>query len=121
MLTVPIDDNIVPDGYEPVRIGFPRRGELFFVQRQVHSATFDFEHDSQLIVRPIWKPPAWLKPGWIASNKGGVWLWFDQKPEFRNGEYWAIGDTCPVIINTRMLEFTPPPFTDPATSLREIR
>ena len=122
-VTATIEFDGIPEGYEPVRFGVPKQGEFYLHKTLILEATQDHYIDPMpvLIIRPVWLPPAWLKPGWIASNKGAVWLWFDHKPVFKSGKYWAVGDTCPVVINRRMLDFTPPPCTEPAKSLREIK
>lgn len=46
----------VPDGYEAVRYGHPKRGELFYWRKDVSNAAFDFDTDTHLIVRRI-EPP----------------------------------------------------------------
>ena len=70
----------VPEGYEQVRWGFPKKGDSYLgSDGSVLTADFDFDTIQHLIVRKIWTPPEWLKPGWIYINFG-KWCWSDRMP-----------------------------------------
>lgn len=116
-MLIPIDSEIVPDGYEPVRFGLPNIGDHYLANGDIAVATVSIS--PRLIVRQKWQPPAWLKPGWIAMDGDGCWMWFESKPSLKGvdwypnqGEFCAIGFPC--------VEWTPPQAASPANSLREI-
>ena len=69
----------VPEGYEDVRFGRPKNGEsLLNTRGDVEVATSDWVGGHRLIVRKIWTPPEWLKPGWIFLNCD-EWFWTSGK------------------------------------------
>jgi hypothetical protein len=70
------------------------------------------------IVREAWKPPEFLKPGWIAMDTDEFWCWYMHEPRFdvSNGE-WESGGPLTILSH---LNFTPPPCSDPKLSLRRI-
>lgn len=62
MMYVEIQDGVIPDGYEVVRYGLPKRGECFLSPRggAVDGALFDFEREAVLILRkklPVYREP----------------------------------------------------------------
>ena len=75
----------IPEGYEAVRWGKPKRGELFLMDDgKVTDAMFDFEKEHVLIVRKI-EPvldvsKIRLKKGRIAQDENGNNYWYDAKP-----------------------------------------
>lgn len=83
----------IPDGWEVVRWGKPKRGELFLLDDgKVTDAMFDFERDHVLIVRKI-EPvldvsKIRLKKGWIAQDKAGGNYWFSHRPVVKYGDNW---------------------------------
>lgn len=75
-------------------------------------------------VRPKWQPPAWIKPGsWLWGEKDGLW-WIvaSEKPRQRDDGSWsAVSSVCSIINhNDKAIDFTPPPWTDAKSSLRQI-
>lgn len=116
-MLIPIDSEIVPDGYEPVRFGLPNIGDHYIDGRDIFVATVSIA--PRLIVRKKWQPPEWLKPGWIAMDGDGCWMWFQSLP-FLKGDEWfpRQGDFC--AIDLPCVEFTPPQAASPATSLQQI-
>lgn len=76
----------IPEGYEVVRWGKPKRGELFLLDSgKVTDAIFDFEKDHVLIVRktePVLDvSKIRLKKGWIAQDKDGQNYLYCEKPQ----------------------------------------
>ena len=75
----------VPEGYEAVRFGKPKHGEVFLCDNgQVQKARYDFEKNTVLIVRKL-EPvldlsKVRLKKGWIAQDKNGSNYWFSERP-----------------------------------------
>ena len=41
----------------------------------------------RIVLTPKWKPPEWLKPGWIAKDENG-WKWFSGKPAWSSAHRW---------------------------------
>ena len=54
----------VPEGFMPVRVGLPKKGELFvYKYGAVLEASADYTQDTRLIVRrkePVWPELAWV-------------------------------------------------------------
>lgn len=75
----------IPDGYEVVRWGLAKKGELYLWEGgTVVDAQRDFEQTHVLIVRKI-EPvldlsKVRLKKGWIAQDKSGENYWYSHKP-----------------------------------------
>lgn len=85
----------VPDGYEAVRWGQPKKGEWFLDENEPLRATYDFEYHNNLIVRktePILDlSKVRLKKGWIAQDMDGENWWYSIEP--RSGdEKWDVPD-----------------------------
>ena len=84
----------VPEGWELVRFGLPKEGEPFVNNSGVvEFAVRDFEKYQRLIVRKIWTPPEWLKPGWIFIGAAGEWLhqWESPTERLHSGHWAASG------------------------------
>lgn len=85
----------VPEGYEVVRWGKPKRGEWFLYDEvEPQQAEFDFETDSVLIVRKI-EPildlsKVRLKKGWIAQDKDGQNYMYCEKPQLHESGWGPI-------------------------------
>lgn len=118
-VTVTIPDEFVPDGYEVVRFGLPVKGDVYVGGRHASTAQFNFENMPQIIIRPIYQPPTWLKPGWLAMDKNRIWYWHASKPD-RDCEFW-MNNEGDMQLDPRALVFTPPPCTDWTQSLFEIK
>ena len=118
-MLIPIDDDVVPDGYEPVRFGMPNIGEQYFANGDIAVATVSLS--PRLIVRKTWQPPAWLKPGWIAMDANGDWWWTASRPNFLQGSWIESNDEGMFGLCPPYVDFAPPPCTDPSQSLREIK
>ena len=71
----------------------------------------------RIVLTPKWKPPEWLKPGWIAQACNGVWWWSETKPDerFYSGA-WHKGK----MINLSLTNFQGPD-VEPKDSLIEIK
>lgn len=96
----------VPDGYEAVRWGQPKKGEWFLDENEPLRATYDFEYHNNLIVRktePVLDlSKVRLKKGWIAQDRCGSNYWYEYKPELLlDDEEWG-ASTGPV----RKMEFS---------------
>lgn len=120
-VTVTIQDGAVPDGFEPVRYGWLRCGENYLFNCEVFTAASDhipLTDAAFLIIRPIYQPPSFLKPGWIAMDKNGDWYWYSVEPTQGNVAW----NRC-YSDYTSMTRFnwTPPPCTDWTQSLTEIK
>lgn len=105
----------VPDGYECVGWRLPRKNESY-LSGGVSVAVRDFEVVQYPVVRPIWQPPAFLKPGWIAMDMNGTWYWYEAMAT-RGVESWNGMYPC----RLACLNWTPPPCTDWRESRREIK
>ena len=117
-MLIPIDDDVVPDGYEPVRYGLPNIGEHYVANGEITVATVSLA--PRLIVRRKWQPPAWLKPGWIWTDNALLWRWSAIAPTWnKHNKWWSNAPS--VEISREAFDFVPPPCTDPSQSLREIK
>lgn len=131
-VTIEVDD--IPEGYEVVRFGIPVEGEQFLafygMKEVVTAADISCPEmcKQRFILRPIWKPPAWLKPGWIAMDKEGRWRWYANEPEPHPDPLYPMwrnkiqGSPIDPLWNFACVEppFTPPPCADWKQSLRQI-
>jgi hypothetical protein len=73
----------------------------------------------RIIVRPAWQWPAWLKAPWIAQDRQGSWLSFNDEPlasERRDSGWDRNEELC---LNSPHIDFTPPPCTDWRESKRK--
>ena len=96
---VPVEPAAIPNGYEPVRVGWAKGDE--WTARSGNNQTFacffqggtDIScHSPFLIIRPIPKPirlPLAIVPHgwWVAKDEGGRINVFDAKPQ-KNAAYW---------------------------------
>ena len=98
---VPVDPAAIPQGYEAVRAGFPRAGEVAAsLDKSAVSWTLNYAEDisPRLIIRPIPKPirlPLAIVPSewWVAKNESGdVWCYGQQPIALRRGWYETNGD-----------------------------
>jgi len=73
----------IPEGYEFLKVDIPKQGDLYLERLGRHGATkahINFVEEKFIILREAWKPPTFLKPGWIAMDDDGFWVWFDTEP-----------------------------------------
>ena len=112
-----------PEGYEPAygKESFrpPKRGENYVLDGvgKVYTATFGFDTDRHLVVRPVWKWPKWLKARWIAMSRSGEWFAYQNEPRL-SLENWITdkGQVCR--LTGGLFDFTPPPCDGYRSSLR---
>ena len=72
----------------------------------------------RIVLTPKWKPPEWLKPGFVFIAGNLEWYWSNKPPvENSKGEYW-----CNPICDAIMLKNTnfQGPDVEPKDSLIEI-
>lgn len=123
-VTIPVDG--MPDGYECVRFGHPLRFEQYVDEYgRIETASCDYGDACYLIVRHIYKPPTWLKPGWIVANSRWQWFWCESKPQFVANS-WAMPGYFISLTQAggkplTCFDFTPPVCTDHRQSLTEIK
>ena len=80
----------VPEGWELVRHGVPKKGESFVdTGGIVDVADRDWAGGHRLIVRKVYEPPEWLGKGWIFKHSILGWFHRVNRPfeETGNGEY----------------------------------
>lgn len=123
----------LPEGYEFVRYGTPKKGEWFMAHAANSTAVqsklnwvSDFESNKRFILQPVappWDWPTWLKAPWIAMDKSGEWWGYEARPTVK-GSYWGkrnedVSDPYPKYddIPFWMLDFIPPTCTDWTKSL----
>lgn len=118
-IEVEIEDGVIPDGYEVVRIGIPKCGEKV-VNFGVHTVE-KVRGVVQIIIRDKWTPGnVSLKTGWVAMDYHGTarqWWWHETKPDYTAGVWHSTGS----MMRLCSLNWTPPPCTGPEDSLREIK
>lgn len=102
----------VPEGYRLVCFGCPKKGESHIGRSgRIQLAGCDFEQRQELIVRKIYKPPEWLKNGFIFKRRlDSHWVWCKNHKDRRPlGNY----------LDLSMTNFVGPD-VDPEDSLIEI-
>lgn len=128
--SVEIEDGVIPEGKELVRIGWPKRGEQWIdrVSEELCTAfpsTFDWPkgRGHAIIVRDKWEWPEWLKAEWICCNNCGEWRASLYEP-IRDGEDgWKFDCRNMSLKLADLAKFTnyawtPPPCTDWTKSKR---
>jgi hypothetical protein len=111
-MNVEIDAGVVPDGYEPVRVGSPKNGEQFV---SINQEVFDCYDEKclhkcpRLIVRKVWKPEISIPKGWFVykSRGDGGWYATPNEPRELCGGY--VSETKARIYPLSELCFVPPP------------
>lgn len=111
----------VPAGFE-IEVRCPKKGETFlrFTDAlNIYSpitAGRDFTSDIHPVLVPIWTPPSWLKPGWIAMDENGTWWWYAIEPTRGLSAWYGVGQ-CRL---TPATNFNPPRCDDWTTSKMQI-
>ena len=73
----------------------------------------------RIVLKPKWKPPEWLKPGFLFIAGNLEWYWSSGSPvKNSKGEYWC--SPIPESIRLRNTNFQGPD-VEPKDSLIEIR
>jgi len=110
----------IPDGWELAdeKMRPAKRGEFYYSGLKVEEWNIPDEcYHNVAILRKKWVWPKWLKVGYIAMNKDGVWLGYQCLP-YLNQTHWISNGNI-VNLNRCLLDFDPPPCDDWKTSLRE--
>lgn len=111
----------VPEGWELTgEYRAPKPGDYFINSR---GRVFDY-CSTQLttpkpIVRRVWQWPEWLKAGWTAMDKNGIWWAYTEKPRVSGNGWTSPGIGIYEVINSQLLDFTPPPCDGWRQSLRK--
>lgn len=113
----------VPEGYEVVRYGLPKEGEVYLAacrkKPKITKAFRDYEVANKIILQPIWEWPAWLKAPWIAMDEDGMWWGYQEEPQVVK-DSWESRLNWYFNLNAEWAtDFTPPPYTDWTKSLRK--
>ena len=100
-ITTEID---IPDGYEFVQIDY-----------------IPFEV-CRVVLRPIWQPPSWMRPGWIAMDENQDWYWHAVEPSQWDHIFSSRKHSCIIYRKGKPTvgDFTPPPCDDWKQSKRRI-
>lgn len=126
-LEVEIEDGVVPDAKEIVRVGFYKKGEQVVTVKGTAVECLQDCNDGfvYLIVRDKWTPGSVsLKPGWVAMDYGGgnrVWWWHEQEPQRSQHDGNVTWLSAGKMMQLCGINWTPPPCTGPEDSLREIK
>ena len=95
---VPVEPAAIPEGYEAVRVGFPRAGEIAadVPDGDVIRFAENWNADAYLIVRPIPKPiqrPLSIVPHgwWVVKDYSGVVWCYEYRPQ-NSGLHWSTLD-----------------------------
>lgn len=111
----------VPEGYEVVRYGLPKEGEVYLAacrkKPKITKAFRDYEVANKIILQPIWQWPAWLKAPWIAMDEDRTWYVYEDKPHISRDTWINVNQMNS--IEDWAIDFTPPPCTDWTKSLRK--
>lgn len=114
-ITTEID---IPDGYEFVRIDADKGACN-------HTPPCKRLH-AEVIIRPVWQPPSWMRPGWIVkTTHGDMWWWSETEPYLSGTptSHWSTEGDCCLIYRDgfpTVADFTPPPCDDARKSKRRI-
>ena len=86
-IQVKVPDGTDISGYEAV-FRLPVAGELIIDDIGQVSRTYGIQRVHRIVLKPKWKPPEWLKPGWIAKDEKNCWCWFSDKPAWSSAHRW---------------------------------
>ena len=70
----------IPEGYEFDKYGQPIKGEYFLNLAGGISQVDSNLSSYYIILRKVWGPPDFLKPGWIVQVSEGTWWWHACEP-----------------------------------------
>ena len=105
----------IPEGYEFDRYGQPIKGE-YFLNLDGGVSQIDSNLSSYyIILRKAWKPPAFLKPGWIVKDKCS-WWWHACEP-INSVRGWVSGGSG---FDLTYVKWEPPPCDNWQDSKRRI-
>ena len=122
----------IPDGYEYVRYGIPKNGELYFstgindvVKATCDDREYETEENKRVILKKIvpYTWPDYIKSGtWMAMDDDGKWYLFDTKPSLMIAGIWNNnGDSrsknSPLNIRGYFIDFPVPKCSDWTKSL----
>ena len=87
-IQVKVPDGTDISGYEP-EYRIPAFGEMIVTSTGSIIRSTIMKCDTyQIVLTPKWKPPEWLKPGWIAKDDKNCWYWFSDKPAWSSAHRW---------------------------------
>ena len=116
-IQVKVPDGTDISGYD-AKLGLPDDGDMVLHDDgRIRISGDSFE--PWIILTPKWKPPEWLKPGFVFIAGNFEWYWTSESPVKKpNGEYW-----CSPIANVIRLSNTnfQGPDVEPKDSLIEIK
>ena len=85
-IRVKVPDGTDISGYD-AKLGLPDDGDMVLHDDgRIRISGDSFE--PWIILTPKWKPPEWLKPGWIAKDDKNCWYWFSDKPAWSIAHRW---------------------------------
>ena len=67
-IQVKVPDGTDISGYE-AEYKIAKSGQLILWRGRVSQAFGNCAETHQIVLTPKWKPPEWLKPGWIAKDE----------------------------------------------------
>ena len=112
----------IPEGYEFVRFGTPKKDELFLSAGPIVRTCDNpnWTYCPLVIIKKSWVRPGWMKPGWIAKNSYQEWYWFTFKPNKGNYDWTKLNITNSVEIPLKFLNWVEPECFNWEESLKYI-
>ena len=84
-IQVKVPDGTDISGYD-AEFRRPQQGDKILAKEGIETAVNTWS-TACIVLTPKWKPPEWLKPGWIAKDENG-WKWFSGKPAWSSAHRW---------------------------------
>ena len=116
-IQVKVPDGTDISGYD-AEYRIAKFGEMIVTLEGVITTFKARESDyGRIVLTPKWKPPEWLKPGFLFMDLNGKWWWTNTKPDDRvHSGAWQNGK----MINLSLTNFQGPD-VEPKDSLIEIK
>ena len=87
-IQVKVPDGTDISGYD-AEYRIAKFGEMIVTLEGVITTFKARESDyGRIVLTPKWKPPEWLKTGWIAKDEKNCWYWFSDKPAWSSAHRW---------------------------------
>lgn len=117
-IQVKVPDGTDISGYD-AEYKIAKSGQLILWRGKFSQAFGNCAETHQIVLTPKWKPPEWLKPGFLFMDLNGKWCWTEDRPnESIMGDY--VRQPHAKLIHLSFTNFQGPD-VEPKDSLIEIK